>query len=263
MVVPRFKRMLEEMEAEGQLLPLDLSFSSYLPVIGLAALVLLLAVVAVSLPFPTMRGRIGRLLAPLASFTSTLRWHMPLFSRYERRRAISRYALAAGTLIEAGVPTHEALRISATASGTRHFDRIALAAAEAVTEGHRISEAMRTADIRGELPDDFLWYIEVGESSEDLAGAFSRAAETSAVRSRSALGGLVKLIAPASILLPIGLSLPDAAERLDDAKLTVTARPWDSGPGLRHLRVRLGWRGRSGREREVVRETLVSENQIR
>jgi len=62
---------------------------------------------------------------------------------------------------------------------------------------------------------------------------------------------------------PVELPLPEAAERLAEAKLTVTARPWGDGPGLRHVRVRLRWRGRSGREREVVRETLVSDNQIR
>ena len=200
-VAPKFKVMMEEIGFSRDMYPLGLRLSSYLPVIAVALLVILLAMVAVCLPFPTVRGRVGRLLAPLAPFASWLRWHMPLVSRYERRRAISRYALAAGTLVEAGVPTHEALRISATASGTTHFDRIALAAAEEVAEGSPISDAMRAADTRHELPEDFLWYIEVGESSEDLAGAFSRAAETSAVRSRSALGGLVKLVAPASILL--------------------------------------------------------------
>lgn len=200
-VAPRFKVMMEEIGFSRDMYPLGLRLSSYLPVIALAIFVLLLAMIAVCLPFPTMRGWVGRLLGPLAPFASWLRWHTPLVSRYERRRAISRYALAAGALLEAGVPTHEALLIAATASGTRYFDRIALAAAEKVAEGSPISKAIRAADARRELPGDFLWYIEVGESSQDLADAFSRAAETSAVRSRSALGSLVKLVFPASILL--------------------------------------------------------------
>lgn len=63
----------------------------------------------------------------------------------------------------------------------------------------------------------------------------------------------------------IELPLPEAAERLAGARLTVTVRPWRNSPGLRHVRVRLRWRSRSRarREREVVRETLISDNQIR
>ena len=61
---------------------------------------------------------------------------------------------------------------------------------------------------------------------------------------------------------PVELPLPDAAERLAEAKLTVTVREWRSRPGLRHVRVRLTWRSRLDREREIVRETLVSDNQI-
>lgn len=200
-VAPRFVEMFREMGLGDDGLTRELELMLHLPVLGLALFIIVAAMVAVALPLPTVRSRIGHYFHTLASVTSWLRWHMSFLSRYERRRAVSRYALAAGALLDAGVPTREALGIAATASGNRHFDRIALVAAEEVGEGRQISEAMRAADLRSELPPDFLWYIEIGESSGKLPDAFTRAAESSSLRSRSALGSLVKLIFPASIVL--------------------------------------------------------------
>ena len=75
-----------------------------------------------------------------------------------------------------------------------------LAAAVRVTGGAKLSEALRTADPRGELPSEFAWYVEVGEASGRLPEALTSASESAAERSRSALGDLVTLIAPAGIL---------------------------------------------------------------
>ncbi len=119
---------------------------------------------------------------------------------YERRRAVSQYALVAGRLMEAGLPEQEALEIAAASSGNTCMDRITLAAGERTNEGAKLSEALAAADLRGELPPEFTWYIEVGEASGRLPEALVSASEGAAERSRWALGNLVKLIAPAGVL---------------------------------------------------------------
>ena len=143
----------------------------------------------------------GIALARVRSFApSGIGWHLPLLKRYERRRAVSQYALVAGRLMEAGLPEPEALEIAAASSGNACMDRIALAASERAKEGAKLSEALRAADPRGELPSEFAWYVEVGEASGRLPEALVSASESAADRSRSALGDLVKLIAPAGVL---------------------------------------------------------------
>ncbi|MHC5057455.1 MAG: type II secretion system F family protein [Planctomycetota bacterium] len=143
----------------------------------------------------------GVAFASAGSLTASgLSWHTPLLKRYERRRAVSQYALVAGRLMEAGIAEPEALEIAARSSGNACMDRIALIAAVRVTGGAKLSDALRIADPRGELPPEFAWYIEVGEASGRLPEALTSASESAAERSRSALGGLVRLIAPAGVL---------------------------------------------------------------
>ena len=137
----------------------------------------------------------------LASVRSWLTWHLPLVRRYERRQAVSQYALVAGRLMEAGVPTHEALEIASRASGNSHFDNMARSAAGGVAEGGKLSAALRSADPYSEIPSEFVWYVEVGEASGKLPAALLKESESAAARSRSALSRLVGLVFPAGIIL--------------------------------------------------------------
>jgi type IV pilus assembly protein PilC len=200
-VAPQFMRMLQDLGVEDPTARSGLELMYQLPVFGLALFIVIVAMVAVALPFETVRGPTGHLFRFMTPIASWLRWRVPLLSRYERRKAVSRFALAAEGLLTAGVPTVEALEIAADASGNRHFDQIALAAMSSVSEGMPFSKAFRSADVRGELPADFFWYLEVGENSSRLPDALARAAESSALRGRSALGTLVRLLFPATIIL--------------------------------------------------------------
>ena len=198
MILPRFAQMLEEM---GMTVPAELELATHFAFLAFCLMLVVGTAAVRMLPWPRAGGPLGRLRLALAPPAGWIRWYTPLLSRYERRRTASRYALAAGTLLEAGVPTAEALRIAEVASGNLYFDRIARGVAERVDEGERISAAFKAADDRRELSPEFHWYVEVGESSGDLPEAFLRASENQAERSRSALGVLVKLIPPASILV--------------------------------------------------------------
>ena len=114
---------------------------------------------------------------------------------------MSRYCLAAGELLDAGVPTAEALAIAADASGTPVFDRIASDAADRVKEGARVSDALAAADVGAELPRELYWYSKLGEASGRLPDALARASEAAEERSRTALANLVGLMLPASTVV--------------------------------------------------------------
>ncbi len=162
--------------------------------------VVLLFVALLCSSWTALRGFLERFVPSLSRLLSWLTWRTPVFSRYERRRATAGYALAAGRLLEAGVPVEEALEIAAGAAGSHYFERIAGGAAGLVAEGQPLSAALRAGDRRGELPADFLWYLEVGEASGQLPESLSRAAHSALARTRSALSGLVSLVFPLAII---------------------------------------------------------------
>ncbi|MBI4613923.1 MAG: type II secretion system F family protein [Planctomycetes bacterium] len=129
-----------------------------------------------------------------------LRWYLPILGRVERYRACGQFALAAGELLEAGVPEVEALRLAVAASASGPMARIGLRAAAAVAEGAPLSRALGEVDRRREIPAALGWFVSTGESSQDLPAALARAAEHCAERSRILREGVGRLVLPAGVL---------------------------------------------------------------
>ncbi len=196
-VLPQFMLMWGEMAIELPRLKTLLMVMSMAVPVALA----LGAIAVFGLPVPGLGGRLRMWVPWLAGMSARIRWRMPLFSRYERRRAASRYCLAAGELMAAGVPTAEALDIAADASGNLVFDRIAAGAAERVREGAKLSDALAAADAGGVLPRELAWYVKLGEASGRLPDALARASESAEARSRTALAKLVNVMAPACTMV--------------------------------------------------------------
>lgn len=169
--------------------------------VGHVAFVIFAGLVAASLGSSGRLGALGNKFPAMARAWSWLAWHAPLVSRFVRRRAVSQWALAAGELMEAGLPTHEALTTAASSSGNLHLDKVMRRAAASVAEGAPLSEAIRRADPRREIPPEVAWYVETGERSGRLPEALARVSQTAALRSRSSLGHLITLVLPAGILL--------------------------------------------------------------
>ncbi len=198
-VMPHFDQMLQEFTGEEapDVFGLHVMSASSPWIVGLiwaAGAAVAILVIAAVLLFARGEG------AVIERAWSWLLWHLPVIRRYERRRAISQYALAAARLMEAGLPTHEALKLAADASGNTHFDGIACEAASGVAEGGKLSIAFATADRRRELPPELLWYIEVGEAAGRLPRALEQAAEGATERSRRALRRVSSLVFPLGIL---------------------------------------------------------------
>jgi general secretion pathway protein F len=144
-------------------------------------------------------GRALRGSAPFGRASSWVAWHIPPLRRFERRRATAQYTVALSRLLEAGVPYHEAVATAASASGNLHFDAMARRASELTAEGRQLSRALREADVRGEVPAEILWYLEIGERSGRMTEALDRAAAASSARSHTYLTGLVDLVFPVGV----------------------------------------------------------------
>ncbi len=189
---------MDEMYIERESTALRMLFGAR--TLGSILLPVLFVLVALVFFGPWVFRRLVKSTSPLGRAWSWLLWHAPLVRRAERRRAISQYALAAARLMEAGLPTHDALCLAADASGNTHFDGLAREAAAHVAEGETLSRSLAMADRRCEIPPEFTWFVEVGERAGRLPEALLRASESASTRARSALRHLADLLCPASIL---------------------------------------------------------------
>lgn len=198
-ILPSFIMMFKEFELptppilESWVYVMNTTVSLFIPL-------LLLPILAAVFFIGTGVNAIDRLTPRFRLWAAHLRWRLPLWRRYERRRAAGNYALAAGRLLEAGVPEVEALGIAAAASGSARFEEIARRAAERVAEGQPLSRALEAEAPRGELPPELLWHIRLGEAAGDLPAALGRAAAGALERAEGALRGLVGLIFPAGVV---------------------------------------------------------------
>ncbi len=122
-VVPQFEKMFSEIEPGSTLPPAMILFLWTAGILLKWWFLVPLAVAATYVVWASVKGS-----ASLVAVASWVGWHMWPLRRYERRRAISQYALVAGRLMEAGIAESEALEIAAASSGSACMDRIALAA---------------------------------------------------------------------------------------------------------------------------------------
>lgn len=199
-IVPGFEMMFEEMGIINAG-PLGLMLSAHEVAVGVLVVLGVLGLAAALWPLGAlMVHRLAPALAArLRQLRGWLRWRLPGFRRYERRRAAGRFALVAGKLLGAGLPEVEALRIAAEAAGNARFERLAAAAAARVAEGRPLAEALAAEDPRGELPPELLWHARVGQAAGGLPAALERAAAGLLERADNALRGLTSLIFPAGI----------------------------------------------------------------
>jgi general secretion pathway protein F len=188
-VIPRFASMLG---SEGIALPLStqlLIAASRLVTTGWW-LILLVGVVAVL----GVRAWIAR--AENRKRWDAWRLRAPLIGDLEHKYATARFARAFGMLVRAGQPVLRALRAARPSVRNLALQELFDRAAEAVSHGQRVSEAMT-----GALPPLATELIAVGEESGRLDELCLRVAEAYDIEVRRTLRTIVGLIEPALILL--------------------------------------------------------------
>jgi type IV pilus assembly protein PilC len=123
---------------------------------------------------------------------------IPVAGNLVRKVAVARFTRTFGTLVAAGVPILEGLRITARSAGNRVVEGAVMLAREAVTAGRPLSEPLRTAPV---FPPMVVHMISVGESTGALDQMLSKIADFYDDEVDSAVGALMSLLEPVMIVI--------------------------------------------------------------
>jgi len=128
---------------------------------------------------------------------------IPVVGTLVRKVAVARFTRTFGTLVAAGVPILEGLRITARSAGNRVVEDAVMVAREAVTAGRPLSEPLRSAPV---FPPMVVHMISVGESTGALDQMLSKIADFYDDEVDSAVGALMSLLEPVMIVI-LGVSI--------------------------------------------------------
>lgn len=123
---------------------------------------------------------------------------IPVIGTLVQKVAVARFTRTLGTLIAAGVPILEGLRITARSAANRVVESAVMLAREAVTAGRPLSEPLRTTPV---FPPMVVHMISVGESTGALDQMLSKIADFYDDEVDSAVGALMSLLEPAMIVI--------------------------------------------------------------
>jgi type IV pilus assembly protein PilC len=123
---------------------------------------------------------------------------IPVVGVLIQKVAVARFTRTLGTLVAAGVPILEGLRITARSAGNRVVEGAVMLAREAVTAGRPLSEPLRNAPV---FPPMVVHMISVGESTGALDQMLSKVADFYDDEVDSAVGALMSLLEPVMIVI--------------------------------------------------------------
>jgi type IV pilus assembly protein PilC len=123
---------------------------------------------------------------------------LPVGGTLVRKVAVARFTRTLGTLVSAGVPILEGLRITARSAGNRVVEGAVMQAREAVTAGRPLSEPLRSAPV---FPPMVTHMISVGESTGSLDQMLSKIADFYDDEVDSAVSALMSLLEPMMIVI--------------------------------------------------------------
>ena len=123
---------------------------------------------------------------------------VPVVGMLIQKVAVARFTRTLGTLVAAGVPILEGLRITARSAGNRVVEGAVMQAREAVTAGRPLSEPLRTAPV---FPPMVTHMISVGESTGSLDQMLSKIADFYDDEVDTAVSALMSLLEPIMIVI--------------------------------------------------------------
>ena len=190
-VIPRMAALFLEAGADlpastRWLLALSSLAGAWWPV-GLALLVLLAAGVSAAPRLPKWRRLAHEMLLSL-----------PLIGTIRRELATARFCSMGGAMLRSGLPVHRALAAAELAAGDLAIGRRLAEARRHVTEGARLSAALKAADAASAIAVEM---AQVGESSGRLGVMLERAGEFASRQAERRIATLVTLLEPALILV--------------------------------------------------------------
>jgi type IV pilus assembly protein PilC len=123
---------------------------------------------------------------------------IPVVGTLIQKVAVARFTRTLGTLVAAGVPILEGLRITARSAGNRVVEGAVMQAREAVTAGRPLSEPLRVAPV---FPPMVVHMISVGESTGSLDQMLSKIADFYDDEVDTAVSALMSLLEPVMIVI--------------------------------------------------------------
>lgn len=160
----------------------------YMPLIGIAGIIILLKLIA--------RYDYGRYVLDRAKLK------LPIFGAIVQKSAIARFARTFGTLLDTGVPILQTLLIVKDTSGNEVISRAMVDIHSSIRDGDTVSEPMKAFPI---FPPLVVHMIAVGEETGALDQMLIKVAEAYEREVDDAVESLAKLIEPLLIVMLGGI----------------------------------------------------------
>ncbi len=122
---------------------------------------------------------------------------IPVFGTLIRKVAVARFTRTLGTLVSAGVPILEGLRITARTAGNKVVEKAVLQCRAAVTAGKTLAEPLRNSAV---FPPMVTQMINVGEQTGALDAMLSKIADFYDDEVDTAVSALTALLEPLMIV---------------------------------------------------------------
>ncbi len=127
---------------------------------------------------------------------------LPIFGNLVRKQSVARFGRTLGTLISAGVPILEALKITRETSGNEVYARAMEKVHDSIREGESFSAPLRAANVVDGLVVNM---IDVGEETGELDKMLLKVADNYEEEVDVAVASLVSLLEPIMVVMLGGI----------------------------------------------------------
>ncbi len=127
---------------------------------------------------------------------------LPVFGNLVRKNSVARFGRTLGTLIAAGVPILEALKITKETSGNEVYGKAMEKVHDSIREGESFSAPLRAANVVDGLVTNM---IDVGEETGELDKMLLKVADTYEEEVDVAVASLVSLLEPIMVVVLGGI----------------------------------------------------------
>jgi len=197
--VPQFKEIFDEMESQGQSLPL-VTQSLFWMRDTILSYGLYIAGAALFLYF-LIRGQLATSWG--IRIWDRFKLRLPLIGNIMLDGAVSRFCRVLGTLLENGVPILKSLEISGQSTGNAVLADAVRRSAENVSSGETLAKPLSESGI---VPPQVMAMISIAEESNTLENVLVNAANAIERRSARQLDMMVRLLEPMMLLI-MGLAV--------------------------------------------------------
>jgi type IV pilus assembly protein PilC len=157
--------------------------------------------VFIVLPLPLvlwMLFKVIRMTGPGRAITDTILLKMPIFGPLVRKSIIARFTRTLGTLVSAGVPILEAIKITKETSGNYVFEKALQGVYDSIREGEGFAQPLRESKTCDAIVVNM---IDVGEETGELDAMLMKIADNYDEEVDVAVASLVSLLQPLMVVV--------------------------------------------------------------